>query len=210
MRRIIIGISGATGVIYGIRFLQVLKVADDVETHLVMSKFGRLNIELETSYSPQEVEELADVVHGIGNQAASISSGSFKTDGMIVAPCSMKSLSGIAHSAASSLLVRAADVVLKEQRKLVLMPREAPLHVGHCELLYKAAQLGAVIAPPMPAFYNRPESIDDIVNHSVGRVLDLFDIDAGMLSRWEGVKEHSKPPVEKSPHSAASRGTESP
>ena len=187
MKRIIIGMSGATGVIYGIRMLQILKAADDVETHLVMSRFARLNIELETNLSPKDVEELADEVHGAGNQAASISSGSFKTDGMIVAPCSMKTLSAIAHSAADNLLVRAADVVLKERRKLVLMPRESPLHVGHCKLLYEAAQLGAIIAPPMPAFYNHPESIDDLVNHSVGRALDLFDLDAGILNRWAGL-----------------------
>ena len=186
MKRLIVGISGASGVIYGIRLLQVLRDTPHIETHLVMSRFGRLNIEIETDYSTQEVEALADVVHGYTNQAASISSGSFKTDGMVVAPCSMKTLSAIANSAADSLLVRAADVVLKERRTLVLMPREAPLHVGHCKLLYEAAQLGAVIAPPMPAFYNSPQTIDDIVNHSIGRVLDLFDIDAGILKRWEG------------------------
>tara|TARA_R110002096_G_scaffold61443_5_gene152714 strand:- start:1683 stop:2312 length:630 start_codon:yes stop_codon:yes gene_type:complete len=187
MKRIIIGMSGATGSIYGIRLLQVLKEKEDIETHLVMTKFARLNIEIETTYTPKDVEDLADVVHGIGNQAASISSGSFKTEGMIVAPCAMNSLSGIVHSAASSLLVRAADVVLKEQRRLVLMPREVPLHVGHCKLLYEAAQLGAIIAPPMPAFYSRPKTIDDIVNHSIGRVLDLFDIEVDFLERWPGV-----------------------
>ncbi len=187
MKRFIIGISGASGVIYGIRFLEALKEMNDVETHLILSRFGRLNVEIETSYKPQEVEQLADVVHRIGDQAASISSGSFKTDGMIIAPCSMKTLSGIVHSASDSLLVRAADVVLKERRTLVLMPREAPLHMGHCKLLYEAAQLGAVIAPPMPAFYNRPQTVDDIVNYSVGRVLDLFDLDTGTLKRWEGI-----------------------
>jgi 4-hydroxy-3-polyprenylbenzoate decarboxylase len=186
MKRLIVGISGASGVIYGIRMLEVLKTIQDVETHLVMSRFGRLNIEIETPHTAQYVEGLADEVHNFRNQAASISSGSFKTDGMVVAPCSMKTLSGIAHSSADSLLVRAADVVLKERRTLVLMPREAPLHVGHCKLLYEAAQLGAVIAPPMPAFYNRPQTLDQIINHSVGRVLDLFDLDAGILKRWEG------------------------
>ena len=186
MKRLIVGISGASGAIYGIRLLETLKAIGEVETHLIMSRYGRLNIEIETSHSPRDVEALADVVHSVGNQAASISSGSFKTDGMVIAPCSMKTLSAVVHSAADSLLARAADVVLKEQRRLVLMPREAPLHVGHCKLLYEAAQLGAVIAPPMPAFYSRPQTIDDLVNHSVGRVLDLFDIDAGMLRRWEG------------------------
>jgi 4-hydroxy-3-polyprenylbenzoate decarboxylase len=195
MRRLIVGISGASGVIYGIRLLEVLRAIDGVETHLVMSRFARLNIEIETTHTPQDVEDLADVVHSFGNQAASISSGSFKTDGMVIAPCSMKTLSGIVHSLADSLLVRAADVVLKEQRRLVLMPREAPLHVGHCKLLYEAAQLGAVIAPPMPAFYNHPKTIDDLVNHSIGRVLDLFDLDAGILKRWEGPSARSAMPL---------------
>jgi 4-hydroxy-3-polyprenylbenzoate decarboxylase len=195
MKRLIVGMSGASGVIYGIRLLEVLKAIGGIETHLVMSRFAKMNIEIETTHTPQYVEDLADVVHGFGNQAASISSGSFKTDGMVIAPCSMKTLSGIANSSADSLLVRAADVVLKERRTLVLMPREAPLHVGHCKLLYEAAQLGAVIAPPMPAFYNRPKTIDDLVNHSVGRVLDLFDLDAGILKRWEGSQGRSAMPL---------------
>jgi len=188
MRRLIVGISGASGVIYGIRLLEILKAIDGVETHLIMSRFARMNIEIETTHKPSEVESLADEVHSFCNQAASISSGSFKTDGMIIAPCSIKTLSGIAHSSCDNLMVRAADVVLKEQRKLVLMPREAPLHVGHCKLLYEAAQLGAVIAPPMPAFYSPPQTLDDLINHSVGRVLDLFDIEHGILHRWEGRK----------------------
>jgi 4-hydroxy-3-polyprenylbenzoate decarboxylase len=192
MKRLIVGISGASGVIYGIRMLEVLKAMGGVETHLVMSKYARLNIEIETTYTPQGVESLADVVHSYSNQAAAISSGSFKTDGMVIAPCSMNTLSGIANSAANSLLVRAADVVLKEHRRLVLMPREAPLHVGHCKLLYEAAQLGAVIAPPMPAFYSQPQTIDDLINHSVGRILDLFDLDAGILKRWEGTENRSE------------------
>ena len=186
MKRIIVGISGATGVIYGIRALEVCRAIGGVETHLVMSRYAKLNVEIETSHTLEYVEGLADVVHNVENQAASISSGSFKTDGMLVAPCAMRTLSAIANSSADNLLVRAAGVVLKERRTLVLMPREAPLHVGHCKLLYEAAQLGAVIAPPMPAFYSLPETIDDIVNHIVGRVLDLFDLDAGILKRWEG------------------------
>jgi 4-hydroxy-3-polyprenylbenzoate decarboxylase len=186
MKRLIVGISGASGVIYGIRMLEMLKTFGGVETHLVMSRYARMNIEIETTHTPEDVEALADVVHSVGNQAASISSGSFKTDGMVIAPCSMKTLSAVANSSADSLLARAADVVLKEQRRLVLMPREAPLHVGHCKLLYEAAQLGAVIAPPMPAFYSQPQTIDDLINHSVGRVLDLFDLDVGILKRWEG------------------------
>jgi 4-hydroxy-3-polyprenylbenzoate decarboxylase len=200
MKRIIVGVSGATGVIYGIRLLEVLKTIDEVETHLVMSRFAKLNIEIETPHTPRYVEGLADVVHNVVNQAASISSGSFLVEGMVIAPCSMKTLSGIVNSYADSLLTRAADVVLKEGRKLVLMPREAPLHAGHCKLLYEAAQLGAVIAPPMPAFYNRPETIDDLVNHSVGRVVDLFGLDAGILTRWEGVPRPSPDAIdERSP-----------
>lgn len=187
MKRLIVGISGASGVIYGIRMLEMLKAIEGVETHLILSRYAKMNIEIETSHTPQEVEALADVVHGYSNQAASISSGSFKTDGMVIAPCSIKTLSGIVNSASNSLLIRAADVVLKEQRRLVLMPREAPLHVGHCKLLYEAAQMGVVIAPPMPAFYNQPQTIDDLINQSVGRVLDLFDLDAGILKRWEGL-----------------------
>ena len=186
MKKLIVGMSGSSGPIYGIRLLEVLRNISEVETHLVMSPYAKLNIGIETSYDAQDVEDLADVVHSYRNQAASISSGSFKTDGMVVAPCSMKTLSAIVHSYADSLLVRAADVVLKERRKLVLMPREAPLHVGPCKLLYEAAQMGAVIAPPMPAFYTQPQTIDDLVNHSVGRILDLFDLDAGIVKRWEG------------------------
>jgi 4-hydroxy-3-polyprenylbenzoate decarboxylase len=185
--RLVIGISGSSGVIYGIRLLEMLRTFDEVETHLVMSRYGRLNIELETDYQPKDVEALADVVHNERNQAASIASGSFGVDGMIVAPCSMKTLSAIVHSYADTLLVRAADVCLKERKQLVLMPRETPLHTGHCKLLYEASQLGAIIAPPMPAFYTRPQSLDDLINHSVGRVLDLFGLDTGELKRWQGV-----------------------
>jgi 4-hydroxy-3-polyprenylbenzoate decarboxylase len=160
-----------------------------VETHLVLSQGAKMNIAIETQWALNDVLALADHVHPINDMAASIASGSFRTDGMIVAPCSMKTLSGIVHSYADNLLVRAADVVLKERRRLVLMPRESPLHAGHCELLLKACQLGAIIAPPMPALYNNPQTIDDIINHSVGRVLDLFDIDAGIVKRWEGVRK---------------------
>lgn len=187
--KLVIAISGASGAIYGIRMLQALQAVPHVETHLIMSKYGRMNIELETDYSPRDVEAMADVVHNPNNQAASISSGSFKIDGMIVAPCSIKTLSAIVHSYADSLIPRAADVTLKERRKLVLMTRETPLHLGHCELLCKAAKLGAIIAPPVPAFYNRPQTLEDIVDHSVGRILDMFDIECSFVSRWEGVGE---------------------
>ncbi len=190
--RLIIGISGSSGVIYGIRLLQVLQQRPDVETHLVMSRIGKMNIPIETDYTINQVEGLADVVHQLPDVAANISSGSFHTDGMIVAPCSMKTLSGIVNSYSDNLLSRAADVVLKEGRRLVLMPRESPLHVGHCKLLYQAAQMGIHIVPPMPAFYNRPATVDDIVNHSVGRVLDLFGIDLGNIKRWGGMRNREE------------------
>jgi flavin prenyltransferase len=188
MKRLIIGISGASGVIYGIRLLELLREVPDVETHLVLSATAKLNIGIETDWQTAEVKALAHHVHSDKDIAASIASGSFRTEGMIVAPCSMKTLSGIVHSFADNLLIRAADVVLKEKRRLVLLPRETPLHAGHCELLLKACQLGAIIAPPMPAMYNRPATIDDLINHSVGRVLDLFDIDSGVVRRWEGTE----------------------
>ncbi|MES3006960.1 MAG: UbiX family flavin prenyltransferase [Pseudomonadota bacterium] len=187
--RITIGMSGASGLIYGIRLLEVLKTLPEVETHLILTPSARMNIAIETQWELADVLALADHVHSINDMAASIASGSFRTDGMIVAPCSMKSLSAIVHSYADNLLIRAADVVLKERRRLVLMPRESPLHAGHCELLLKACQLGAIIAPPMPALYNNPQTIDDLINHSVGRVLDLFDIDAGIVKRWEGIRK---------------------
>ena len=190
MKRLIIGISGASGTIYGIRMLEQLKTIDSVETHLVMSNYAKVNVGIETSHTVKYVESLADVVHNVKNQAASISSGSFKTDGMVIAPCSMQTLSAIANSSSDNLLTRAACVVLKERRTLVLMARETPLHLGHCKLLYEAAQLGAVIAPPMPAFYAKPQTIDDLINHTVGRVLDQFDLDIGIMKRWDGTGQH--------------------
>ena len=189
--RLIVGMAGASGLIYGIRLLEVLRGLPDVETHLVLSSAAKMNIGIETDWQVGDVEALADEVHALGNIGASISSGSYKTDGMVVVPCSMKTLSAIVNSYADNLLVRAADVVLKERRRLVLMPRESPLHLGHCRLLYEAAKLGAIIAPPMPALYTRPTSIDDLVNHTVGRVLDLFGIDAGIVKRWAGLGNDS-------------------
>ncbi len=186
MKRLIVAITGASGVIYGVRLLEMLRQVSGVETHLIMSPYARLNLDIEMNTDSEYVESLADEVHSSRNQAASLSSGSFKVDGMIVAPCSMKTLSAIVNSYADSLIVRAADVTLKERRRLVLMPREVPLHVGHCKLLYEAAQLGAIIAPPMPALYIQPKTIDDLVNHSVGRVLELFDIEVDSLKRWQG------------------------
>ena len=192
-RRLIVGMSGSSGVIYGIRMLELLRGMPDIETHLIMSGSAKLNVRLETDWSLQEVEDLAHQVHDVKDIAASISSGSFKTLGMVIAPCSIKTLSGIAHSYSDNLLTRAADVILKEGRKLVLMVRETPLHVGHCKLLLETAMLGAVLAPPMPAFYNRPASLDDIINHSIGRVLDLFDIDSKLVKRWAGARGAAKP-----------------
>lgn len=186
--RLIVGISGASGVIYGIRMLEVLKDQADVETHLVISNGGKLNIRLETDWDIKDVEALADEVHSDQNLAATIASGSFKTGGMVVAPCSMKTLSAIVNSYADTLVARAADVVLKEGRRLVIMPRETPLHAGHCKMLHEATQIGAMIAPPMPAFYNNPESIDDLINHNVGRVLDLFGLDNSIVKRWAGAQ----------------------
>ena len=187
--KIIVGMSGASGVIYGVRLLEVLRGVAEVETHLVMSDAAKLNIAVETDLETQDVISLADYSYSNKDIGASIASGSFKTDGMVVAPCAIKTLSAIAHSYSDSLIVRAADVVLKECRRLVLVPRETPLHVGHCELMMKACQLGAVMAPPMPAHYILPKTVDDLVNHHVGRILDLFDLDPGLVQRWHGVNK---------------------
>jgi 4-hydroxy-3-polyprenylbenzoate decarboxylase len=183
-QRLIVGISGASGAIYGVRLLELLKPTP-IETHLVISRAGAITIAAETDYSLSDVRALADVTYKIEDIGAAISSGSFKTMGMVVAPCSIKSLSEIATGITSSLLTRAADVVLKEKRRLVLMVRETPLHLGHLRTMAAAAELGALVAPPVPAFYNRPGSIDDIVNHTLGRVLDHFDVDVGVVRRWK-------------------------
>lgn len=181
--RLIIGISGASGVVYGVRLLQVLQPIS-VETHLVMTKTAEVTLAYETDWKVKDVKALADHAHQPTNLAAAISSGSFRTMGMVVAPCSMRSLGEIATGISTSLLTRAADVVLKERRRLVLLPRETPLHAVHLRNMATVADLGAIIAPPMPAFYNRPKTLDDIIDHTVGRVLDLFDIDAGVVKRW--------------------------
>lgn len=181
--RIIIGISGSSGIMYGIRLLEVLRSLN-VETHLVVSKAGQLTRAYETSLSLAELKALATVYHPCNDIAASISSGSFKTMGMIIAPCSMKSLGEIASGVTSNLLTRAADVVLKERRRLVLMPRETPLHLGHLQNMVSVTQMGGIICPPVPAFYNKPETIMDLVDDTVGRVLDLFDLESGLVRRW--------------------------
>lgn len=188
MKRLIIGISGASGVIYGVRMLQILQQAAEVETHLVMTQAARQTLGQETNYTVREVQRTADVVHEVRDIAASISSGSFKTAGMAILPCSMKTLSGIVHSYADNLLIRAADVVLKERRRLVLCVRETPLHLGHLRMLVSAAELGAIIMPPVPAFYHRPENINQIVDQTVNRVLDQLDISLpeDLFRRWQG------------------------
>ena len=181
--RLIIGITGSSGIAYGIRLLQVLKSLS-IETHLVVTKAGQLTRAYETDLSFAELKALADVYYPLEDIAAPIASGSFKTMGMIVAPCSMNSLSDIAHGRSRNLLTRAADVVLKERRRLVLMPRECPLHLGHLQNMLLVTQMGGIIFPPVPAFYQKPESIEEIVDDTVGRVLDLFDVESGLVRRW--------------------------
>ena len=190
MKRIVVGMSGASGSIYGIRLLEVLARLPEIETHLVLTATAKMNIGLETDWKVRDVEALADVVHDTRDVSASIASGSFRALGMAVVPCSIKTLSAVATSYTDNLLTRAADVMLKERRRLVLVVRETPLHAGHCRLLLDAATAGAVIMPPVPSFYTRPVTIDDIVDHTVGRLLDLFDIESGLVRRW---REESGP-----------------
>lgn len=182
-RRIIIGISGATGFQYGVKVLQMLR-SMDVEVHLVISKGAEATRRLETDYERAEVEAMADVVHPIDNLGASIASGSFQTIGMLVAPCSMRTVACVAHNLADNLLTRAADVVLKERRRLVLMARETPLNLGHLRNFQMVTEMGGIIFPPVPALYQRPSTIDDLITHSVGRALDLFGLEVPSLPRW--------------------------
>ena len=182
-RRLVVGISGASGVIYGIRLLEILRDLD-IETHLVMSRAAEMTIRYETQWNSASVKSLADVCHPVGDVGAAISSGSFRTLGMAIAPCSVRSMSEIATGVTSSLLTRAADVALKERRRVVLLLRETPLHAGHLHTMLRLSEMGAVIMPPVPAFYARPQSIDDMVNQTLGRLLDLFDIDTGLIRRW--------------------------
>lgn len=187
-KRLIVGVTGASGVIYAIRLLEVLREAPEVETHLVMSTAAATTIGLETDYTPEEIMALADETYRFRNIAAAIASGSFKTHGMVILPCSMKTMAGIAYSFSDNLLLRAADVVLKDRRRLVVVPRETPLHLGHLRTMTQIAELGAIVVPPMPAFYHRPRTIDDIVNQTVNRVLDLLDIElpTDLFQRWQG------------------------
>lgn len=190
-RRMIVGISGASGVVYGVRLLEVLRDGG-FETHLIMSKSAELTLAYETDLKVADVKALAHTVYPNTDIGAAVSSGSFKTRGMIIAPCSIRTVSEIATGVTSSLLSRAADVVLKERRRLVLMVRETPLHTGHLRTLTQASEIGAIIAPPLPGFYAKPESIADMIDHTVGRVLDLFDIEVGLVRRW------GEPPTTKS------------
>ena len=186
-KRLIVALTGASGTLYGIRLLQTLK-ATDIETHLVMSDSAKITMAAETDFKLAEVEALADVVHAAKNIGASIASGSFKTLGMVVAPCSINTLSEIAWGITGNLISRAADVALKERRRVVLLVRETPFHAGHLKAMTQVTENGAIVMPPVPALYTRPHSVDDIINHSVGRVLDLFQIETNLVSRWDGLK----------------------
>jgi 4-hydroxy-3-polyprenylbenzoate decarboxylase len=188
MKRLIVGFSGASGVIYGIRLLEVLRGVDDVETHVVISNAAKRTIRLETDYAVDQVETLADKLYNFNDITAALSSGSYQTMGMVVIPCAIKTLSGIANSYSDNLILRAADVTLKERRKLILVLRETPLHLGHIRLMAQVTEMGAIIMPPMPAFYHRPQTIDDIINQTVNRVLDLVGMESGqdLFQRWPG------------------------
>jgi flavin prenyltransferase len=190
--RIVVGISGSSSPIYGIRTLEAL-VSAGVETHLVISQGARTTITLETGWTVDAVRRLAHTVYDVQDMAAAISSGSFRTDGMVVAPCSMKTLAAIAHSLSGDLLARAADVALKEGRKLVLVPRETPLHLGHLRNMVRAAEVGAVILPPTPAFYHAPKTVDDLINHTVGKILDQFGVAHTLFTRWTGTSPGDAP-----------------
>jgi len=184
-RRLVVGITGASGVIYGIRLLEALK-GSGIESHLVLSRAAEMTVAYETSYAIKDVKALAHTIYQVGDIGAAVSSGSFQTLGMVILPCSMKTLAEIATGVTTTLLSRAADVTLKERRRLVLVPRETPLHLGHLRNMTAATEMGAIIAPPMPGFYAMPQSLDDMINHTVGRVLDLFGLDAGLVKRWTG------------------------
>ena len=189
-KRLIVAITGASGAIYGIRLLQVLRTLPGWETHLVMSASGALTASQEVDLKRSEIEALADEVHSVKDIGAVVSSGSFHTAGMVVAPCSMKTLAGIAHGLADNLVSRAADVVLKERRRLVLLARETPLNLAHLRNMVAVTEMGAIVFPPVPAFYVRPASLDDMVNHTIGRVLDLFDVEHNdLVTRWEGLRQ---------------------
>jgi len=197
--RLIVAITGASGAVYGVRMLQALRACGACETHLVMSSSGVMTAQQELDMRRADIEALADVVHNVKDIGATIASGSFRSAGMVVAPCSMKTLASIAHGLADNLVSRAADVILKERRRLVLVARETPLNLAHLRNMTAVTEMGGIIFPPVPAFYTRPDSLDDIVDHTVGRLLDLFDLPhRGLVRRWEGM-----------PRSAATESTES-
>ena len=187
-RRLVVAITGATGSIYGIRLLQVLRQVPAIETHLMLSEAGVLNLHQELDMNRKDAETFADVVHNVRDIGASIASGSFQSDGMIVAPCSMKTLAAIAHGLSDNLITRAADVVLKERRRLVLMVRETPFNLAHLRNMTAVTEMGGIIFPPLPGFYQRPQSIAEIVDHTVGRVLDLYGVAHSLTPRWNGIR----------------------
>jgi len=186
---LVIGITGASGAIYGVRLLEVLADRKDIETHLIISAAGEVNLRYETGREPADVSKLADVYYYEDDIGAGLSSGSFKRDGMVIAPCSMKTLSAIANAYADNLIARAADTTLKERKRLVLLVRETPLHLGHLRNMVRATEMGAICFPPVPAFYHKPKTIEDMVDYTVGRVLDLFDIKHDLLKRWAGLPD---------------------
>jgi flavin prenyltransferase len=200
-QRLIVGISGASGVVYGARLLELLQPLP-VETHLVMSRSAEVTLSLETALKPADVRARADVVHAVGDLAAPISSGSFPTIGMVVAPCSIRSMAEIATGVTTTLLTRAADVTLKERRRLVLLVRETPLHTGHLRTMTALSEMGAVIAPPVPAFYAQPQTIEEMIDQTLGRILDLFGIDAGTVRRWGEAPEAGERPLRAKPRRA--------
>jgi len=187
-KRLIVAMTGATGSIYGLRILEALRADRGWETHLIVSDAGMLNAWQEYRLARKDIQKRADVVHNVRDVGASVASGSFITEGMVIAPCSMKTLSGVAHAFSDNLITRAADVVLKERRRLVLITREAPLNLAHLRNMVAVTEMGGVIFPPVPAFYSKAKTIDDIVNHTVGRVLDLFNVQHETISRWQGMK----------------------
>ena len=184
--RLVIGITGASGVIYGIRLLEVLSSVQEVETHLIISKAGEIIVKYETDYKIEDIKALANFTYDISDIGARLATGSFKRDGMIVAPCTVKTMSALSNSYTANLLTRAGDVTLKERRKLVLLVRETPLHIGHIRNMGKLTEMGAIIMPPVPAFYHRPRTIQDIIDHTIGKVLDIFDIKHNLFQRWSG------------------------
>jgi polyprenyl P-hydroxybenzoate/phenylacrylic acid decarboxylase-like protein len=192
-RRLIVAITGASGAVYGVRLLEALRASGAVESHLVMSSSGVMTAQQELDLRKSDIEALADVVHNVRDIGATIASGSFRSAGMVIAPCSMKTLAGIAHGLADNLVSRAADVVLKERRRLVLLARETPLNLAHLRNMTAVTEMGGIVFPPVPAFYTRPQSLDDIVDHTVGRLLDLFDLPAdGLVKRWEGMPSRGR------------------